>query len=112
MKKIEAIIRSSKFEEVKYELALIGASFFTFFEVKGFGKQAADHVFYRGAEYDLGYIGRIKLEIIVEDKNVDLVSETIQKTAYTGEIGDGKIIITSIDKIISIRTNSINESAL
>ena len=112
MKKIEAIIRSSKFELVKNELSKIGANFFTFFEVKGYGKQLAEHVVYRGVEYDIGYIARIKLEIIVEDKNVKVVCDTISAAARTGEIGDGKIIITTIDEIISIRTGSINESAL
>jgi len=112
MKKVEAIIRSSKFESVKNELSKIGINFFTFFEVKGYGKQAAEHVVYRGAEYDIGYIARMKIELIVEDQNVNRISDTIKQAAYTGEIGDGKIIITTIDEIVSIRTGTINESAL
>lgn len=112
MKKIEAIIRSSKFETVKNELSKTGANFFTFFEVKGYGKQMAEHVVYRGVEYDIGYIARMKIEIIVEDHNVKRVCDTIRQSAHTGEIGDGKIIITTIDEIISIRTSKINESAL
>ena len=112
MKKIEAIIRSSKFEIVKNELSKIGANFFTFFEVKGYGKQLAEHVVYRGVEYDVGYIARMKIEIIVEDQNAKKVADTIISAAHTGEIGDGKIIITSIDEIITVRTGSINESAL
>jgi len=112
MKKIEAIIRSSKFDPVKNELSKIGTSFFTFFEVKGYGKQATEHAVYRGIEYDIGYIARIKIELIVEDQNVKKVTDTIRNAAHTGEIGDGKIIITSIDEIISIRTGSVNESAL
>lgn len=112
MKKIEAIIRSSKFEAVKTALSEIGANFFTFFEVKGFGKQAGEHVVYRGAEYDLGYIARMKIEIIVANDSSEKVSNTIRKAAHTGEIGDGKIIISPIDEIVSIRTAKANESAL
>jgi nitrogen regulatory protein P-II 1 len=112
MKKIEAIIRSSRFEAVKTSLSEIGANFFTFFEVKGFGKQAGEHVVYRGAEYDLGYIARMKIEIIVTDDNSAKVTDAIRKAAHTGEIGDGKIIVTPVDEIISIRTAKINESAL
>lgn len=112
MKKIEAIIRSSRFEAVKTELSKTGANFFTFFEVKGYGKQLTEHVVYRGVEYDIGYIARMKIEIIVEDINVRKVVDTIRQAAFTGEVGDGKIIVTSIEEIISIRTGSINESAL
>jgi nitrogen regulatory protein P-II 1 len=112
MKKVEAIIRSSKFEAVKNELSKIGVNFFTFFEVKGYGKQLTEHVVYRGAEYDIGYIARLKIELIVEDQNAKRISDTITQAAKTGEIGDGKIIITNVEEIISIRTGSINESAL
>jgi nitrogen regulatory protein P-II 1 len=112
MKKLEAIVRSSKFETVKNELAKIGINFFTFFEVKGYGRQASEHVVYRGAEYDIGYIARIKIELIAEDANVKRIAETIRNAANTGEIGDGKIFITPIEEIISIRTGNINESAL
>lgn len=112
MKKIEAIIRSSKFEAVKESLEMIGTSFFTFLEVKGYGKQKGDHVVYRGAAYDVGYIGRIQLEIIVADEKVASIIEAIRSAAHTGDIGDGKIIITDIEQIISIRTGEINESAI
>ncbi|HMS69534.1 MAG: P-II family nitrogen regulator [Saprospiraceae bacterium] len=112
MKKIEAIIRSSKFEPVKTALSEIGANFFTFSEVKGFGKQAGEHVVYRGAEYDLGYIARLKIEVVVTDDNAEKVAATIRKAAHTGEIGDGKILIIGIDEIISVRTAKVNESAL
>ncbi|MBK8515941.1 MAG: P-II family nitrogen regulator [Saprospiraceae bacterium] len=112
MKKVEAIIRSSKFEAVKNDLSKIGINFFTFFEVKGYGRQLAEHVVYRGAEYDIGYIARLKIELIVEDQNVKRISDTIRHAAQTGEIGDGKIIISAIEEIVSIRTGSINESAL
>lgn len=112
MKKIEAIIRSSKFEAVKTALSEGGANFFSFMEVKGFGKQATEHVMYRGAEYDLGYIARIKIEIVVTNDNAEKVIETIRTAAHTGEIGDGKIIISTIDEIVSVRTAKSNESAL
>jgi len=112
MKKIEAIIRSSKFDAVKESLEEIGTKFFTFLEVKGYGKQKGEHVVYRGAAYDVGYIARVQLEIIVADEKEQPVVDAIKSAAYTGEIGDGKIIITDIEKIISIRTGEINESAI
>ncbi len=112
MKKIEAIIRSSKFEAVKESLEAIGTRFFTFLEVKGYGKQKGDHVVYRGAAYDVGYIARIQLEIIVADDKVSAIIEAIRSAAHSGEIGDGKIIVTDIEQIISIRTGEINESAI
>lgn len=112
MKKVEAIVRSSKFDAVKNELSKIGINFFTFFEVKGYGRQASEHVVYRGAEYDIGYIARIKIELIVEDNQLKRICDTIKNAAHTGEIGDGKIFVTHIDEILSIRTGKINESAL
>ena len=112
MKKIEAIIRSSRFDEVKDALSQIGINFFTFFEVKGFGKQKGDHVVYRGAVYDVGYIARLMLEIITTDEKIKEAVDVIKTAAHTGEIGDGKIIVTDISNIISIRTGQENESAL
>ncbi len=112
MKKIEAIIRSSKFEDVKESLSEIGINFFTFFEVKGFGKQKGEHVTYRGQAYDIGYIARMKIEIIIPDsKEIEIVSN-IRKAAHTGEIGDGKIIVTRIEQMIGIRTGELDQSAL
>ena len=112
MKKIEAIIRSSRFDEVKDALSKIGINFFTFFEVKGFGKQKGDHVVYRGAVYDVGYIARLMLEIITTDDKVAEAVDLIKNAARTGEIGDGKIITSDIASIVSIRTGQENESAL
>jgi nitrogen regulatory protein P-II 1 len=112
MKKIEAIIRSSKFDAVKEALDNIDTRFFTFMEVKGYGKQKGDHVVYRGAAYDVGYIARMALEIIVEDRNTDLVVKTIREAAYSGEIGDGKIFVTDVLRVVSIRTGQENESAI
>ena len=112
MKKIEAIIRSSRFDEVKDSLNKIGINFFTFMEVKGFGKQKGDHVVYRGAVYDVGYIARLQLEIIVSENIVEEAIDVIKEAAKTGEIGDGKILVTNVEKVVSIRTGQVNESAL
>lgn len=112
MKKVEAIIRSSTFEKVRESLAKIGVNFMTFMEVKGFGKQKGEEVYYRGAVYDIGYIARMEVQIIVEEEQVDEVVETILEAAYTGEVGDGKVIISDIDKVISIRTRSEGKGAV
>lgn len=112
MKKIEAIVRSSKFEAVKEALNDIGTSFFTFTEVKGYGKQKGDHVVYRGAVYDVGYIARIQITLIVSDEKGEEVIATIREAASTGDFGDGKIIVTNVEEIISIRTGQKNASAL
>jgi nitrogen regulatory protein PII len=112
VKKIEAIIRSSKFEEVKNALSDIGIDFFTFMEVKGYGKQKGDHVVYRGAVYDVGYIARLKIELVTTNEKLEEVVETILKAARDGEIGDGKIIISDIERMISIRTGQSDSSAI
>ena len=112
MKKIEAIIRSSKFESVKTGLSGIGINFFTFFEVKGYGKQPGDHVVYRGAAYDVGYIARLKIEVFATIDQTSKIVETIREAAHTGEIGDGKITILPVDEFVSIRTGKINKAAL
>ena len=112
MKKIEAIIRSSKFEDVKDALAEIDVNFFTFSEVKGYGKQQGKHVVYRGAVYDIGYIARLKLEIVVPESKAGEAITTIQSSAFTGEVGDGKIFVIPIEEIISIRTKKKDALAL
>lgn len=112
MKKIEAIIRASKFEAVKEALKGIGINFFTFVEVKGYGKQKGDHVVYRGAVYDVGYIARVLIEIIIDDDDLPKAVSIIKEAASTGEFGDGKIVISSVEELISIRTGLKNESAL
>lgn len=104
MKKILAIIRSSKFDEVREALSGIGINFFTFMEVKGFGRQKGEEVSYRGAVYDVGYIARIQLELIVSDDQEDAVINCIRSAAQTGEVGDGKIFVSNIDRIVSIRS--------
>lgn len=104
MKKIEAIIRSSKFEDVKERLAEAGINFFTFYEVKGYGHERGKELSYRGAVYDVGYIGRVKLEIIVSENFVDKTFEAINGAAHTGENGDGLIMLSSIEEIVNIRS--------
>jgi len=104
MKKIEAIIRSSKFELVKESLAKEGIYFFTFYEVKGFGHQKGKELSYRGAIYDAGYIGRIKLEIIISEEFVSVAFNAISKAAHTGQNGDGLIMVTPVLEIQNIRS--------
>ena len=112
MKKVEAIIRKSKFEDVTEALEGAGINFFTFIEVKGHGKQKGDEITYRGAHYDSGYIPRLQIELIVPDDKVKLVVETISDHARTGKIGDGKIIVTSVESFMRIRTGEQGEDAL
>lgn len=112
MKKIEAIIRTSKFELVKESLQSAGFNFFTFYEVKGFGHQKGKNISYRGAVYDVGYIGRVKLEILVSDSFVETALKCIKESAYTGEKGDGLVIMSSIDEIINIRTGLHNSESI
>lgn len=106
MKKIEAIVRASKFEEVKEALAEKDINFFTFYEVKGYGHQIGKSRSYRGTIYDVGYIGRIKLEILISEEFVELAIEAIESSAHTGEKGDGLIYISNIEKTINIRTGN------
>lgn len=112
MKKIEAIVRSSKFDDVKDALADIHVDFFTFMEVKGFGKEKRDEVIYRGAIYDVGYIARMKLQIFCTDDRVEEIVKIILNAAKTGEIGDGKVIVVDVEEIWSVRLGTKNESAL
>ncbi len=112
MKKIEAIIRFSKFEDIKEALELIGVNFFTYMEVNGHGKQKGDSVTYRGVVYDSGDIPRLLIEIVARDIKVDEIIETIIKTGQTGNIGDGKIIVSSIDTFVRIRTGERDDKAL
>lgn len=104
MKKIEAIVRASKFEEVKEALEKKDINFFTFYEVKGYGHQKGKNLTYRGAAYDIGYIGRIKMEILISEPYVSAAIAAISEAAKTGEKGDGLITVTNIEEIINIRT--------
>lgn len=112
MKKVEAIIRSSKFDEVREALAGIGVNFFTFYEVKGFGRQKGEEVYYRGTVYDVGYIARMQLEILTTAALAEKIVTTIRDAARTGEPGDGKIMVTDIEHAVGIRTGNTGESAL
>ncbi|HPX61255.1 MAG TPA: P-II family nitrogen regulator [Deltaproteobacteria bacterium] len=112
MKKIDAIIKPFKLDEVKEALNEIGIQGITVCEVKGFGRQKGHTELYRGAEYVVDFIPKIKLEIVVADEMVQQVLETIQKTARTGRIGDGKIFVTPVEAIVRIRTGETGEDAL
>lgn len=112
MKKIEAVIKPFKMEDVKNELQSIGISGMTITEVKGHGRQKGHKEIYRGAEYNVDLIPKIKLELVVPSGLVDKVVETIMKTARTGKIGDGKIFIMPMDDVIRIRTGESGEGAI
>jgi nitrogen regulatory protein P-II 1 len=112
MKKIEAIIRTSKFEEVYAELAKIGIRFMTYSEVKGIGMEHGVAQTYRGAEYDIGFIPRTRLEIAVPDGKVDQTIDCLLKTAFTGKVGDGKIFVYEMLEAYRIRTKEKGEKAL
>ncbi len=112
MKKIEAIIKPFKLDEVKEALSNIGVSGLTVFEVKGFGRQKGHTELYRGAEYVVDFLPKIKLEFIINDEILEEVIETIISSAHTGKIGDGKIFVSNIEEIIRIRTGEKNSDAI
>ncbi len=112
MKKIEAIIKPFKLDEVKDALNTIGIHGITVTEVKGFGRQKGHTELYRGAEYVVDFLPKVKLEIIAADPLVPKIIETIEATAKTGRIGDGKIFITTVDEVIRIRTGERGEAAI
>ena len=112
MKKIEAIIKPFKLDEVKDALNALGIQGMTVTEVKGFGRQKGHVELYRGAEYDIAFIPKVKLEIVVSAAMVDKVVAAIMEKAKTGKIGDGKIFISSLEEIIRIRTGERGETAI
>lgn len=112
MKKVEAIIKPFKLDEVKEALNDIGIQGITVSEVKGFGRQKGHTELYRGAEYVVDFIPKIKLEIIVQDTLVSKVVSTIETTAKTGRIGDGKIFVTHVEEVVRIRTGERGDDAL
>ncbi|EJP71096.1 P-II family nitrogen regulator [Gammaproteobacteria bacterium] len=112
MKLITAIIKPFKVEEVRSSLDEIGVSGMTMTEVKGFGRQKGHTELYRGAEYTIDFLPKIKIEIAVKDDLVDQVKNAIIKSAGSGKIGDGKIFVSPIDEVIRIRTGETNEDAL
>ena len=112
MKKIEAIIKPFKLDEVREALSELGVSGLTVTEVKGFGRQKGHTELYRGAEYVVDFLPKIKLEVVIPAALLDTAVEAIIKAAHTGKIGDGKIFISSVEQVIRIRTGETNESAL
>ena len=112
MKKIDAIIKPFKLDEVREALAEVGIEGLTVTEVKGFGRQKGHTELYRGAEYVIDFLPKMKLEIVVSDKMVDQVIETIKNTAHTGKIGDGKIFVSPVEKAIRIRTSETDDNAI
>lgn len=112
MRKVEAIIKPFKLDEVKEALNDIGIQGITVSEVKGFGRQKGHTELYRGAEYVVDFIPKIKMEIIVSDDQVAQVVDAVEAAAKTGRIGDGKIFVTPIDEVVRIRTGERGEDAL
>ncbi len=112
MKKIEAVIKPFKLDEVKDELNKIGVLGLTVSEVKGYGRQKGHTELYRGAEYAVDFLPKIKIELIIDDSLVDDVIEVIKSKAHTGRIGDGKIFISSVDDIVRIRTGETGKNAI
>ncbi len=112
MKKVEAIIKPFKLDEVKEALHEIGVSGITVTEAKGFGRQKGHTELYRGAEYVVDFLPKVKLEVVVEDSLADRVVEAIAAAAQTGRIGDGKIFVTNIDEAIRIRTGERGGDAI
>jgi nitrogen regulatory protein P-II 1 len=112
MKKIEAIIKPFKLDEVKDALNELGIQGMTVTEVKGFGRQKGHVELYRGAEYEISFIPKVKIELVIADSMVEKVLATIQSKAKTGKIGDGKIFISNVEEIIRIRTGEKGETAI
>ena len=112
MKKIEAIIKPFKLDEVREALSEVGVTGLTVTEVKGFGRQKGHTELYRGAEYVVDFLPKIKLEIVISDDIVDQAVEAIIKAAHTGKIGDGKIFVTSVERVLRIRTGETDEQAI
>ena len=112
MKKIEAIIKPFKLDEVREALSEVGVTGLTVTEVKGFGRQKGHTELYRGAEYVVDFLPKIKIELVIADSAVEPAIEAIIKAARTGKIGDGKIFVTPVEQIVRIRTGETDESAI
>jgi nitrogen regulatory protein P-II 1 len=112
MKKIEAIVRHYKLDDVKNALNEIGVHGMTLTEVRGFGRQKGHTEMYRGAEYQVDFVPKVKIEIAVTDENLQLALDTILSSAQTGQIGDGKIFVSDMRDVIRIRTGETGENAL
>jgi nitrogen regulatory protein P-II 1 len=112
MKKIEAIFKPFKLDEVRESLSEIGVSGLTVTEVKGFGRQKGHTELYRGAEYVVDFLPKVKVEVVVPDKLLDQAIDAIVKAARTGKIGDGKIFVSSVEQVLRIRTGETDEAAI
>jgi nitrogen regulatory protein P-II 1 len=112
MKKVEAIIKPFKLDEVREALSELGVTGLTVTEVKGFGRQKGHTELYRGAEYVVDFLPKVKVEVIVADGLVDRAIEVVVKAARTGKIGDGKIFVTSVEQVVRIRTGESGEAAV
>ena len=112
MKKIEAVVKPFKLDEVREALLEIGVTGLTVTEVKGFGRQKGHTELYRGAEYVVDFLPKVKVEVVVADKLMDQAIEAIVKSARTGKIGDGKIFVTTVEQVVRIRTGETDEAAV
>jgi nitrogen regulatory protein P-II 1 len=112
MKKIEAVIKPFKMDDVREALSEVGVSGMTVTEVKGFGRQKGHTELYRGAEYNVDFLPKVKVELIVANEQVERCVEAIMNTAKTGKIGDGKIFVYDVERVIRIRTGEENEDAV
>ena len=112
MKKIEAIIKPFKLEEVKDALSEVGIEGMTVTEVKGFGRQKGHTEIYRGSEYTVDFLPKIKLELVIPDERAEAAVAAIAKSAKTGKIGDGKVFVSPVDEAVRIRTEERGESAV
>ena len=112
MKIVSAIIKPFRLDDVRAALSEIGITGMTVYEVKGFGRQKGHTELYRGAEYVVDYIPKVKIEVAVDDDHVDQVIDAVLDSAKTGKIGDGKIFVTNLENVIRIRTNESGSSAL
>ena len=112
MKKVEAIIKPFKLDEVREALSEIGVTGLTVTEVKGFGRQKGHTELYRGAEYVVDFLPKVKVEVIISDALVERAIEAVVKAAHTGKIGDGKIFVTTVEQVVRIRTGESGEAAV
>lgn len=112
MKKIEAIVKPFKLDDVREALADVGVNGMTVTEVKGFGRQKGHTEMYRGAEYQVDFLPKMKIEVVLADEEADRAVEAIMETAQTGKIGDGKIFVYEVERVIRIRTGEENEDAV
>ena len=112
MKKVEAVIKPFKLDEVREALSAIGVTGLTVTEVKGFGRQKGHTELYRGAEYVVDFLPKVKVEVVLNEEQVEPVIDAIVTAARTGKIGDGKIFVTNVEHVVRIRTGETNESAV